>query len=294
MKAIFMGGIGIAATLGFVLPASPQGSAVDPAELARITAQHPDAAKWLADPDLAKLVLAGPKLPNSPWRVHDFRRPQPMVVETGDACSAAAPSDAEVLFDGRDLSKWTGDHFSEWSLKDGILTTGGHVYNFLKTKEAFGDVQIHAEWKTPDQPNPPLNPQYHGNSGVFPMGLYEIQILDSYKTETYPDGTAGAIYGQTPPLVNPTRPPGVWQCYDIIFHRPHFSGQTVSQPARVTVLFDGVLVQDNTVLIGATVHGAVAHYTPHPSELPLALQDHGNPDSHVSFRNIWIRRLSPS
>jgi hypothetical protein len=294
MRAIFLASIGIAATFGLALPASPQGSAVDPAELARIIAQHPGAAKWLADPDLAKLVLAGPELPNSPWRVHDFRRPQPTVVETGDACSAAAPSDAEVLFDGHDLSKWTGEHFSEWSLKDGILTTGGHVYNFLKTKQAFGDVQIHVEWKTPDQPNPPLNPQYRGNSGVFPMGLYEIQILDSYKSETYPDGTAGGIYGQTPPLVNATRPPGAWQCYDIIFHRPHFSGQTVSAPARVTVLFNGVLVQDNTVLIGATVHGAVAHYTPHPPELPLALQDHGNPNSHVSFRNIWVRRLSSS
>jgi hypothetical protein len=125
------------------------------------------------------------------------------------------------------------------------------------------------------------------------MGLYEIQILDSYKNETYPDGQAGAIYSQTPPLVNASRPEGVWQCYDIVFRAPHFSGNSVTQPARITLIHNGVLVQDNTALIGATVHGEVAHYAPHAAELPLALQDHGNPDSHVSFRNVWVRRLNP-
>jgi hypothetical protein len=126
------------------------------------------------------------------------------------------------------------------------------------------------------------------------MGLYEVQILDNYKTDTYPDGMVGSIYSQFPPLVNAARPRGVWQCYDIIFHAPRFSGDTVTSPARMTVMLNGVLVQDNTALIGATVHGKVGVYTPHAAELPLALQDHGNKDSHVSFRNIWVRRLNPS
>jgi hypothetical protein len=215
-------------------------------------------------------------------------------VATGSACAAKPPRDAEVLFDGHDLSKWTGDHFEEWSVHDGVVTTGARVYNFLKTKEAYGDAQIHVEFKEPDQPKPPANPQYHGNSGVFPMGLYELQILDSYKTETYPDGMVGSIYSQFPPLVNAARPAGTWQCYDIVFHAPRFSGSTLTAPARMTVMLNGVLVQDDTALIGATVHGKVGVYAPHAAELPLALQDHGNPDSHVSFRNIWVRRLAPS
>lgn len=284
--------IGLAAAFGLAGPALTQ-STVDPAEVQRLVAQHPDWATWLADPELAKLTLAGPKMPNSDWHVADIRRPQPPHVETGRACSAPPPGDAEILFDGKNLDKWTGDHLDEWTLKDGVVTAGGRVYNFLKTRASYGDVQIHLEWRTPQQTNPPVNPQRRGNSGVFPMGLYEVQVLDSYKTETYPDGTAGSIYSQAPPLVNATRAPGVWQCYDIIFRAPRFSGSTVTKPARMTVMLNGVLVQDNTVLIGATVHGKVAQYTPHAAELPLAIQDHGNIESHVGFRNIWVRRLSP-
>jgi len=239
----------------------------------------------------AQLTLAGPKMPGSQYNVDDIRRPQPRHVDTGTACAAKPPADADVLFDGRDLSKWTGDHMEEWTLKDGVVTTGARVYNFLKTKQSFGDAQIHVEFREPQQPNPPANPQYHGNSGVFPMGLYELQILDNYKTETYPDGMVGSIYSQFPPMVNAARPAGVWQCYDIVFHRPHFEGDKVTSPARMTVMLNGVLVQDNTALIGATVHGKVGVYAPHADALPLALQDHGNPDSHVSFRNIWIRKL---
>jgi len=264
---------------------------VDPAELARIIKEHPNWAKWLADPKLAQLTLAGPKMPNSQWRADDIRRPQPPKVETGTACAAPPPSDADILFDGKNLDKWTGDHVEEWTIKDGVVTTGARVYNFLKTKASYGDAQIHVEFREPAQPNPPLNPQYHGNSGVFPMGLYEVQILDGTDNETYPDGMVGAIYTQQPPLVNAGRGRGVWQCYDIVFHAPKFEGDKVTKPARMTVMLNGVLVQDNTVLIGATVHGKVATYSPHAAELPLALQDHGNPDSHVSFRNVWIRRL---
>jgi hypothetical protein len=264
------------------------------AEAGRLIAAHPGWAKWLSDPELAKAVLTGEQLPNSPWRVHDIRRPQPPRVDTGTAsCSGPVPADAEMLFDGRDLAKWTGEHFGEWTLHDGVLTSGGRVYNFLHTKAAFGDVQLHVEWMTPPQPKPPADPQHRGNSGVFLMGLYEVQIVDSYGDETYPDGAAGAIYGTAPPLANPARPPGVWNCYDIVFRAPRFAGGKLASPAWVTVLFNGVAVQAHTMLLGptATEHGAVAHYVPHPAELPLALQDHGNPESRDSFRNIWVRRL---
>jgi len=291
MRTIFLIPVWVAASFALAIPALTQETGVDPAELKRLMVEHPAWAVWLSDPKLAQLTLAGPKMPGSRYNVDDIRRPQPRHVDTGTACAAKPPSDADVLFDGRDLSKWTGDHFEEWSVHDGVVTTGARVYNFLKTKEAYGDAQIHVEFKEPDQPKPPANPQYHGNSGVFPMGLYELQILDSYKTETYPDGMVGSIYSQFPPLVNAARPASVWQCYDVVFHRPHFDGDKVTSPARMTVMLNGVLVQDNTALIGATVHGKVGVYAPHAAELPLALQDHGNPDSHVSFRNIWIRRL---
>ncbi|HET7083179.1 MAG TPA: DUF1080 domain-containing protein [Rhizomicrobium sp.] len=274
------------------LPVLAQETGVDQAELKRLMTEHPDWAVWLSDPKLAQLTLAGPKMPGSPYNVDDIRRPQPRHVNTGTACATRMPRDAEVLFDGKDLSKWTGDHFEEWTLHDGIVTTGARVYNFLKTKESFGDAQIHVEFLEPEQPHPPVNPQFWGNSGVFPMGLYEVQILDNYKNQTYPDGMVGSIYSQFPPLVNAARPAGVWQCYDITFHAPHFSGDAVTQPARMTVKLNGVPVQDNVALIGATVHGKVGVYAPHAAELPLALQDHGNPDSHVSFRNIWIKRLT--
>jgi len=292
MRTIFLIPVWVAASFALAVPAMSQGTGVDPAELKRLMAEHPAWTVWLSDPKLAQLTLAGPKMPGSRYNVDDIRRPQPRHVDTGTTCTAKPPGDAEVLFDGRDLSKWAGDHFEEWSVHDGVVTTGARVYNFLKTKEAYGDAQIHVEFKEPDQPKPPANPQYHGNSGVFPMGLYELQILDSYKTETYPDGMVGSIYSQFPPLVNAARPAGTWQCYDIVFHTPRFSGSTLTAPARMTVMLNGVLVQDDTALIGATVHGKVGVYAPHAAELPLALQDHGNPDSHVSFRNIWIRRLN--
>jgi len=293
MKRAFL--LGAAALLGLnlilALPALTQETAIDQAELKRLMAEHPAWAVWLSDPKLAQLTLAGPKMPGSQYNVDDIRRPQPRPVETGTACSAKAPGDADLLFDGRDLSNWTGDHVEEWTVRDGTVTAGARVYNFLKTKQAYGDAQIHLEFREPAQPKPPANPQYWGNSGVFPMGLYEVQILDNYKSETYPDGMVGSIYSQFPPLVNAARPAGQWQCYDIVFRAPRFSGTTVSAPARMTVMLNGVLVQDNVALIGATVHGKVGVYAPHAAELPLAIQDHGNPDSHVSFRNIWIRRL---
>lgn len=279
------------AVAAMLLPLPALSQDVDQAEMQRIIAAHPGYAVWLSEPALARLTLAGPKMPGSNFNVDDIRRPQPPRVDTGTACPSRMPAGAEMLFDGRDLSKWTGDHMDQWTLHDGVVTTGGRVYNFLKTRDSFGDVQIHVEFREPEQPRPPVNPQYWGNSGVFPMGLYEVQILDNYRNETYPDGMVGSIYSQFPPRVNAARPAGVWQCYDIVFHAPKFSGDTVTSPARMSVTLNGVLVQDNVALIGATVHGKVGVYTPHAAELPLALQDHGNADSQVSFRNIWVKRL---
>jgi hypothetical protein len=158
----------------------------------------------------------------------------------------------------------------------------------LVTRRSFGDVQLHLEWATPTPPTG--DGQERGNSGVFLMGLYELQILDSHGNDTYPDGQAAALYGQEPPLVNACRPPGAWQTYDIVFRRPRFSADgNVTAPARITVLHNGVLVQDAAAFWGRTRHAARATYEPHPDRLPLALQDHGNP---MRFRNIWIRELA--
>lgn len=224
------------------------------------------------------------------WPPNSMDRPKPPVVTVGPApAPAAPPSDAIVLFNGKDLTGWASDNDSgaaQWAVKNGYMQVvpgkGG-----IHTTRAFGDVQLHIEWSPPTPPHG--ESQERGNSGVFLMSHYEIQVLDIYHNITYADGEAGAVYGQTPPLVNPARAPGQWQTYDIIFHRPHFDADgKVTQDARVTVFFNGVLVQDNTDITGWTVHGAVAVYKPHADAMPLALQDHGNA---VRYRNIWVREL---
>jgi hypothetical protein len=157
----------------------------------------------------------------------------------------------------------------------------------IRTKQGFGDCQLHVEWATPAVVVG--NSQERGNSGVFLMDTYEVQVLDSYDNKTYADGSAAAVYGQYPPLVNACRKPGEWQTYDIIFHRPRFdeAGKLLS-PARLTVLHNGVLVQDNVELTGPTGHHVRPPYKAHPDRLPLSLQDHGNP---VRYRDVWIRSL---
>ena len=157
----------------------------------------------------------------------------------------------------------------------------------IHTTDTFGDVQLHVEWATPSPARG--TDQDRGNSGVFLMGKYEVQVLDSYENVTYADGQAGAVYGQYPPLVNVSRPPGEWQSYDIIFHRPHFAANgTLVSPGRFTVLQNGVLVQDNVALLGPTSYMRRDPYVAHPDRLPIGLQDHGHP---VRFRNIWARDL---
>jgi hypothetical protein len=225
------------------------------------------------------------------WKIHDPNRPLPPVIDPGTASTqetpGRAPSDAVVLFDGKDLSRWADKDGkpAKWKVENGyaeVVAQSGYIY----TRDSFGDCQLHVEFA---EPSPGVGEsQERGNSGVFLMGQYETQVLDSYQNKTYADGQAAAEYGQYPPLVNAARPPAQWQTYDIIFHRPHFKDGKVTQPARVTVLHNGVLVQDNVELTGPTAHGERPPYKPGPDKLPLALQDHGDP---VRYRNIWIREL---
>jgi hypothetical protein len=223
------------------------------------------------------------------WGVHDDTRPMPPVVDPGPAFPPApVPADAIVLFDGKDLSGWTTAKGApaKWLVKDGYMEvvkgTGA-----IQTARTFGDCQLHVEWASP---SPAVGSgQDRGNSGVFLMNTYEVQVLDSYQSRTYADGTAAALYGQYPPLVNVTRKPGEWQTYDIVFRAPRFdqNGAVVS-PARMTVIHNGVLVHDAQELTGPTAHKARPPYKAHADKMPIGLQDHGHP---VRFRNIWIREL---
>jgi len=224
------------------------------------------------------------------WPQHSMDRPQPAVVSPGPFAAFPPPSDAIILFDGRSLAGWrSADHAGEpakWKVADGYMEVVAGAGG-IESKEAFGDAQLHVEWRAPTPPKG--ESQERGNSGVFLMGRYEVQVLDSYHNVTYPDGQAGSVYGQFPPLVNASRPPGEWQTYDIVFHRPRFDANgKVTSPARMTILHNGVLVQDNVELSGPTAHQTRPPYEKHPDALPMMLQDHGNP---VRFRNIWVRKL---
>jgi len=234
-----------------------------------------------------------PIIPGTKWHVHDGERPQPQVVTPGEPSTqekvGTAPSDAVVLFDGKELSKWKMDKDGAeavWKVQDGYVEVVPRS-GYMTTKDSFGpDVQLHVEFATP----PPVGDgQGRGNSGVFLFGRYEIQVLDSYNNPTYPDGQATAIYGYRPPLVNASLPPGKWQTYDIIFEGPRFKDGKLEKPAIATVLHNGVVTQNHTVLIGETPHKKVGTYTPHPEKGPIKLQDHGNP---MRFRNIWIREIT--
>jgi hypothetical protein len=225
------------------------------------------------------------------WKIHDLNRPLPPIIDPGTASTqetpGRAPSDAVVLFDGKDLSRWVdGDGKPpKWKVENGYMEVVAKTGN-ISTRDSFGDCQLHVEFA---EPSPGKGEsQERGNSGVFLMSTYEVQVLDSYENKTYADGQASAVYGQYPPQVNASRPPAQWQTYDIIFHRPHFKDGKLTQPARVTVLHNGVLVQDNVELTGPTAHGERPPYKAGPDKLPLQLQDHGNP---VRYRNIWIREL---
>ena len=207
--------------------------------------------------------------------------PEPKVVAPGE--NGSPPSDAEVLFDGKDLAKWDG----HWIVKDGAAVAAG---GDMHTKESFGpDYQLHLEWAEPEKVSG--SGQGRGNSGVFVGDHYEIQVLDSYDNKTYFDGQCAAIYKQWPPLVNACRKPGEWQAYDIVFESPRFDkGGKLLKPGYVTVLQNGIVVQNHSEIIGNTSWDQTPAYTPHPERQPIRLQFHGNP---VRYRNIWVREVQP-
>ncbi len=232
-----------------------------------------------------------PIIPGTEWHVHDGNRPQPPVVDPATPSTqeepGKPPSDAIVLFDGTDLSNWVMHDGSDpaWKVENGYMEVVPGT-GWIRTKEEFGDCHLHIEWRAPEEISG--ESQGRGNSGVFLMGRYEIQVLDCYDNLTYPDGTTGAIYGQYPPLVNACRKPGEWQVYDIIWEAPRFEGDKCVRPARVTVMLNGCVLHHATELRGPTAHKVVTEYEPHPEVGPLELQDHGD---LVRFRNIWYRPL---
>ena len=231
-----------------------------------------------------------PFLPGGKWRVHDVNRPRPEVITPG--VGTAPPSDAIVLFDGKDLSNWVThlkgqDIEPKWIVRDGYAEcvdgAGG-----LSTRQSFGDIQLHIEWATPAKVE--HKSQDRGNSGILFMdGRYEVQVLDSYENPTYADGQAAALYGQFPPPVNASRKPGEWQTYDIVFEAPKFDGDKLVKPAFVTVFQNNVLMHNRQELLGDTPHAKLGTYKPHAAELPLQLQNH---HTSVRYRNIWVRKLN--
>jgi hypothetical protein len=229
------------------------------------------------------------------WAVHDWNRPVPKKIA---AEPGQPPSDAIVLFDGTSLDNWVSTKNNEptkWKLADGALESVKGA-GYIRTRQEFGDCQLHLEWAAPVKVEG--SGQGRGNSGVFLMGNYEIQVLDSYETEVLPDGSnknpnyadgqAGAVYAENPPLVNASRKPGEWQTYDIVFHQPVWEDGKLKWPGSVTVFHNGVLVQDHWEMEGMTTHCRRRPLAPHATKGPLQLQDHGNP---VRFRNIWLREI---
>lgn len=233
-----------------------------------------------------------PMLPGGKWHVHDGDRPQPKVIDAGTASTPETPgrppSDAVVLFDGKDASHWRAANNGPagWIVEEGALVAkpgAGYVHSV----EEFGDCQLHVEWATPTKIVG--SSQGRGNSGVFFYnGIYEIQVLDSYNNKTYPDGQAAALYGQYPPLVNASRKPGEWQTYDILWTAPRFEDGKLVSPAYATVIHNGVAVHNHAKVMGPMIHRTFPEYKPHAPKGAIALQDHGNP---VRFRNIWVREI---
>jgi len=253
------------------------------------TASAPDALQAAEHPPVG--YTDTPMLPGGKWHVHDPNRPQPTVVAPGTPTTPGkAPSDAIVLFDGKDLSKWrTADGKpAPWNVQDGIIICNPKSGDIF-TKEEFGDAQLHIEFATPTPPKG--ESQERGNSGVFLFGKYELQVLDSYQNRTYADGSCASIYGQYPPLVNASRPPGEWQTYDVVFTAPRFKEGKLESPAYLSVFHNGVLVQNHSEILGESGHKILAKYSPHGPKGPIKLQDHGNT---TRYRNIWVRSLESS
>jgi hypothetical protein len=226
-------------------------------------------------------------VPGGKWKVHDDTRPRPPAVAPGRG-PGDAPADAIVLFDGSNTNQFVGKNGAPcpWKIENGeLLVKGGDIW----TKASFGSCQLHLEWKT--DPNTEGRSQKKGNAGIFFMDRYETQILDCDNNLTYADGMAGAVYGQTPPLVNAVRRAGEWQTYDIIFTAPRLQGDKVVEPAYITTILNGIVVQNHSKILGPTLHRKATNYNgSFPAEAPFRFQDHKNsiPDR---LRNIWVRRL---
>lgn len=234
--------------------------------------------RWAAGLSLAIVLLAtgSSRIPDE--YISGIKWPEPPVVYPGDFIRP--PADAVVLFDGTNLNAF--ENGDKWLVKDGYCQVQG---GGITSKQSFGDCQLHLEFATPAEVSG--NGQGRGNSGLYLMGKYEVQILDSYDNKTYFDGQCGAIYKQQPPIVNACRGPGVWQTYDVIFRAPRFNADgTVAQPAAVTVLHNGILIQNHFEIMGNTFFDRAPAYEAHADKLPIHIQDHGNP---MRFRNIWIR-----
>ena len=231
------------------------------------------------------LFLLGASLGQQKPEETEVWEPEPPVVTP--STDHTAPSDAIALFDGKDFSKWTNKDGGkvQWKIGDDAMTVVKGT-GLIKSKQGFGSVQLHIEWRTPAEVVG--ESQGRGNSGIFLQGLYEVQVLDSYNNRTYSNGQAASIYKQHIPLVNACRGPGEWQTYDIIYQAPEFTDGKLVQPAYVTVIQNGVLVQNHVELKGPTVYIGAPKYESHEDKLPITLQDHGNP---VSYRNIWVREL---
>jgi len=208
---------------------------------------------------------------------------EPAIVTPGE--NGGPPSDAVVLFDGKDFSAWNGAE--NWKVENGAMVCGK---GDIRTKQGFGDCQLHIEWSSPTPATG--TGQGRGNSGIFFMDNYELQVLDSFDNKTYFDGQAGAIYKQTPPAVNAMKPPGSWNVYDVIWTAPRFNeDQSLKSPAYITALHNGVLILNHFALKGDTPYSTPPKYTKHADRLPFRLQDHGNP---TRFRNIWVREIKPA
>lgn len=227
-----------------------------------------------------------PIFPGSKWKVHDDTRPRPKVITPAEQVGQP-PSDAVVLFDGTNLDKWHAADGgpAKWKAENGYIEVVPRTGDMI-SKQEFGDCQLHVEWRMPYPPKG--NSQERGNSGVFLLNTYEIQVLDSYDNVTYADGQAGSVYGQSPPMVNASRKPGEWQSYDIIFTAPHFKDGELETPAYVTVLHNGVVVQNHWKILGTTFHRQAPQYATKIERGPIKLQDHQNP---TRFRNIWVREI---
>ncbi len=280
--------------LVIVVSLSPFAGCAEPPAVSSVepNVKEPNATPEAKKPEIIQWV----ETETGKWMVHDMKRPMPPVVTSGEASCGdkvgTAPSDAIVLFDGKDLSKWESakkpGEPAPWKMGEGYFETVKDSGS-IRTKQKFGSCQLHIEFATPQRVSG--RGQGRGNSGVFLMETYEVQVLDSYNNRTYVDGQCAALYGRAVPLVNVSRKPGEWQTYDIIFHRPIFKDGNVVRKAKFTVIHNGVLVQDNVKLQGGTnwmgPH-AVTDYVPHGDKGAISLQDHSNP---VRFRNIWIREL---